>query len=123
MNKVESLEEFYQRKFGWMPDKMRKEIGHFNIFRLEPFVEGKPTTQIISKRILQESQVLLKHTAWNVSEIAYSPSFKEVTHFNNFFKKHVQQSPFNIQKPINFIEKYPIYAETIFKYSLCKNND
>ncbi|WP_369823750.1 helix-turn-helix domain-containing protein [Chitinophaga sp. CF118] len=27
------------------------------------------------------------------SEIAYALGFNEVTHFNNFFKKHVQQSP------------------------------
>jgi AraC family transcriptional activator of pobA len=43
MDKSESLEEFYKRKFDWMPDNFRKEIGHFNIFRLEPYVEGKPT--------------------------------------------------------------------------------
>lgn len=54
---------------------------------------GKTTTQIISDRILQESKVLLKQTTWNVSEIAYSLGFKEATHFNNFFKKYVQQSP------------------------------
>ena len=43
MDKPESLESFYQRKFGWLPDNFRKELGHFNLFRLEPFVEGKPT--------------------------------------------------------------------------------
>ena len=30
MNDIESLEEFYNRKFNWVPDSMRKEIGHFN---------------------------------------------------------------------------------------------
>jgi AraC family transcriptional activator of pobA len=43
MDKTETLEEFYMRKFDWIPDNLRKEIGHFNIFRLEPYVEGKPT--------------------------------------------------------------------------------
>jgi hypothetical protein len=40
---AESLEDFYMRKFEMIPENFRKEIGHFNIFRLEPFVEGKPT--------------------------------------------------------------------------------
>ena len=43
MKNAESLEDFYKRKFNWLPDNFRKEIGHFNIFRLEPYVAGKPT--------------------------------------------------------------------------------
>jgi len=43
MDKMESLEEFYDRKFDWMPENLKNEMGHFNLFRLEPYVEGKPT--------------------------------------------------------------------------------
>jgi len=50
-------------------------------------------TQLIAERVLQESKILLKQSAWNVSEIAYALGFTEVTHFNNFFKKHAQLSP------------------------------
>jgi AraC family transcriptional activator of pobA len=53
----------------------------------------KTTSQIIGERILQEAKILLKHSPWNVSEISYALGFTEVTHFNNFFKKHVQLSP------------------------------
>jgi AraC family transcriptional regulator, transcriptional activator of pobA len=42
---------------------------------------------------LQEAKILLKHSNWSVSEIAYALGFNEVTHFNNFFKKHTQLSP------------------------------
>ncbi|NWJ51620.1 MAG: hypothetical protein HXX14_12210 [Bacteroidetes bacterium] len=38
MNKVETEEAFYQRKFDWMPDNIHNEIGHFNVFKLDPFV-------------------------------------------------------------------------------------
>ncbi|MBI2284130.1 MAG: AraC family transcriptional regulator [Bacteroidetes bacterium] len=44
MNQVETIEEFYRRKFDWLPDNIRNELGHFNVFKLEPLVEGKPTT-------------------------------------------------------------------------------
>jgi AraC-like DNA-binding protein len=53
----------------------------------------KTTTQVIAERVLQESKNLLKHSHWSVSEIAYALGFAEVTHFNNFFKKHVAISP------------------------------
>ncbi len=41
MDKIETLEEFYKRKFDWMPDNLKNEIGHFNVFSLEPFVGDK----------------------------------------------------------------------------------
>ncbi len=53
----------------------------------------KTTTQIIKERIAQEAKTLIRHTRWNFSEIAYSLGFKEVTHFNNFFKKVTKLTP------------------------------
>jgi len=44
MEKAETLQEFYKRKFAEVPGTFTGEIGHFNLFRLEPFTEGKPTT-------------------------------------------------------------------------------
>ncbi len=38
MRTIETIEEFYTRKFGGVPDDIRKEIGHFNVFKLDPFV-------------------------------------------------------------------------------------
>jgi AraC-like DNA-binding protein len=35
----------------------------------------------------------LKHSDWNISKIAFVLGFKEVSHFNNFFKKHMGLSP------------------------------
>ena len=37
------------------------------------------TAQLIAERVLQESKILLKQSAWNVSEIAYALGFTEVT--------------------------------------------
>ncbi|PHN06868.1 helix-turn-helix domain-containing protein [Flavilitoribacter nigricans] len=51
---------------------------------------SKTTSEVIADRILQESKVLLKHTTWSISEIAFALGFKEVTHFSNFFKKHME---------------------------------
>lgn len=53
----------------------------------------KTTSQVIAERILQEARILLRHSTWSISEIAYALGFAEPTHFSNFFKKHTQLSP------------------------------
>ncbi len=71
--------------------QLNVHVNHLN--RAVKETTQKTTSQIIAERILQESKILLKHSNWSVSEIAYALGFTEVTHFNNFFKKHVQLSP------------------------------
>jgi AraC-like DNA-binding protein len=71
--------------------QLNVHVNHLN--RAVKETTEKTTSQIIAERILQESKILLKHSPWNVSEIAYALGFKEITHFNNFFKKHIQLSP------------------------------
>jgi AraC family transcriptional activator of pobA len=71
--------------------QLNVHVNHLN--RALKETTNKTTSQIITERILQESKILLKHSRWNVSEIAYALGFTEVTHFNNFFKKHIQSSP------------------------------
>jgi AraC-like DNA-binding protein len=72
-------------------EQLNIHVNHLN--RAVKETTQKTTSQIIAGRILQESKILLKHSAWSVSEIAYALGFTEVTHFNNFFKKHIQLSP------------------------------
>lgn len=38
MIKIERIKDFYIRKLGWVPDNLDHNIGHFNIFELDPFV-------------------------------------------------------------------------------------
>lgn len=66
-------------------------VNHLN--RAVKAITDKTTTQIIGERILQEAKIMLRHSNWNVSEISDALGFAEVTHFNNFFKKHVEISP------------------------------
>lgn len=66
-------------------------VNHLN--RAVKDTTGKTTTQLITERLLQESKILLMHSQWNVSEIAFALGFTEVTHFSNFFKKQVGTSP------------------------------
>jgi AraC family transcriptional activator of pobA len=71
--------------------QLHVHVNHLN--RAVKAITEKTTTQLIAERLVQEAKILLKHSAWAVSEIAYTLGFKETTHFNNFFKKHVSISP------------------------------
>ncbi|RFZ84289.1 AraC family transcriptional regulator [Mucilaginibacter terrenus] len=35
MARTETIEEFYQHKFNWMPANLSQDIGHFNVFKTE----------------------------------------------------------------------------------------
>lgn len=66
-------------------------VNHLN--RALKEITQKTTSEIITDRLVQEAKILLKHTDWNVAEIAYSLGFEEPAHFNNFFKKNIQLTP------------------------------
>jgi len=76
---------------GQFAEKLNIHVNHLN--RALKEMTQKSTSQLIADRILQEAKVLLKQSSWNVSEIAYSLGYSEVTHFNNFFKKMTNQKP------------------------------
>ena len=37
MEKTQTIEDFYRHKLNWMPENLQKEIGHFNVFKLDDF--------------------------------------------------------------------------------------
>jgi len=65
-------------------DKLAVHVNHLNRCLRE--VSGKTTTQLIGDRLALEARVLLQHTGWSVSEIAYSLGYTEPAHFIQFFK-------------------------------------
>jgi len=79
-------------------EQLNVHVNHLN--RAIKETTDKTTSQIIAERVLKESKILLKHSPWNVSEIAYALGFTETTHFNNFFKKHVELSPLKFRNGI-----------------------
>ncbi|NML20917.1 AraC family transcriptional regulator [Pseudoflavitalea sp. G-6-1-2] len=70
---------------------MSIHANHLN--RAVKEVTGKTTTEHIAERITKEAKALLKHTRWNISEIAYTLSFDQPAYFTNFFKKQTGESP------------------------------
>jgi len=87
---------FQQIKFRSAIEYARQLAVHVNhLNRALKETTGKTTSELIAERLTQEAVALLKHTKWNVSEIAHSLGFEEPTHFNNFFKKRTSRTPTN----------------------------
>lgn len=72
-------------------ERLGVHVNHLN--RAVKNITGKTTTAQIAERLAAEARALLKHTDWNVSEIAYCLGFEEPAHFNNFFKKQTASTP------------------------------
>ncbi|SOE20310.1 Helix-turn-helix domain-containing protein [Spirosomataceae bacterium TFI 002] len=72
-------------------EQLNVHVNHLN--KAVKSTTHKSTSVLIAERLLQESKIMLKHSKANISEIAYALGFKEATHFNNFFKKHLGISP------------------------------
>jgi AraC family transcriptional regulator, transcriptional activator of pobA len=72
-------------------DTLNVHVNHLNKVLKEG--TGKTTSDIISSRVTQEAKILLRQTAWTVSEIAYTLGYEEIAHFSNFFKKQAGLSP------------------------------
>ncbi|MEX0361704.1 MAG: helix-turn-helix domain-containing protein [Allomuricauda sp.] len=61
-------------------------------------VEQKSTSHLIAERVIKEAKILVRHSNWNIAEIAYALGFEETAHFSNFFKKHTDLSPLKFRK-------------------------
>lgn len=71
--------------------QMAVHVNHLN--RALRDVSGKTTTRLIAERITREAKTLLRHTTWNIGEVAWCLGFEERSHFINFFKKNTRLSP------------------------------
>lgn len=72
-------------------DQMSVHVNHLNKSVKETMM--KTTSELISERILKEAKIMLQHSSWAISEIAYSLGFEGPAHFSSFFKKQVHVSP------------------------------
>jgi AraC family transcriptional activator of pobA len=72
-------------------DRLAVHVNHLNKVLKE--VTGNTTTEIISKRVIQEAKILLKQTDWSIADIAYTLGFEGLAHFSNYFKKQTTLAP------------------------------
>lgn len=84
-------QRFVLRSASDFAQRLAVHVNHLN--RAVKTTTGKTTTQLIAGRLAAEAGALLRHTDWNISEIAYSLGFEDPAHFNNFFRKQMATTP------------------------------
>lgn len=86
-----TLDGITLRKASDFASQMSVHVNHLNKSVKETIL--KTTSEIINERILKEAKIMLQHSSWSISEIAYSLGFEGPSHFSSFFKKQVHLSP------------------------------
>lgn len=64
MDKIETIEAFYKRKFDWIPDNIKNEIGHFNVFEHEHVEPRKTKPLPYNRGIFTKSCSWLATSPW-----------------------------------------------------------
>lgn len=77
-------------------NRLNIHVNHLNRALKETVKQS--TSDIIEERVVKEAKTLLRHTHWNISQIAYCLDFDEVSNFSNFFKKNTGLSPTRFRK-------------------------
>lgn len=62
MENAESLEELYKRKFNGLPEDLKKDLGHFNMFRLKPYFKGKVKSIPYRRRDFYKIMLVFGHS-------------------------------------------------------------
>ncbi|WP_316803577.1 helix-turn-helix transcriptional regulator [Pedobacter nototheniae] len=68
MSSTETLEDFYQRKFSFLPDNLQKDVGHFNVFRLEDCVGENKTPIKYSRRDFYKIAMVRGHNIYHYAD-------------------------------------------------------
>jgi len=84
------------RTAGDFADQLHVHVNYLN--RVTKEITGKTSRDQIYERFLKESLILLNHSNWSIAEIAYSLGYKDVSHFNHFFKKMTNTRPSDYRK-------------------------
>lgn len=71
-------------------------VNHLN--RVVKLTTGCTTSELINKRLIQESTDMLKHSSYSISEIARALGFEEISSFSKYIKKHTGSSPTEIRE-------------------------
>ncbi len=72
-------------------EKLSVHVNHLN--RALKETTGRTTTEHIADRVVKEAMALLRHSDWNIAQIAYGLGFEYPAYFNIFFKKHTGLTP------------------------------
>lgn len=82
MPKTETLEDFYRNKFNYLPDNLKQDIGHFNVFNLEDCMKpGMPPIQY-SRRDYYKISLIRGHSRYHYADKSLETTGTTLMFFN-----------------------------------------
>lgn len=75
---------FYAQHLGVTPNHLNKVVKQST---------GKQASTLIAEMLILEAKVLLKHSEFSISEIAFKLGFVDQSYFSRFFKIHTGNTP------------------------------
>lgn len=82
MANAETLEEFYQNKFNWLPENLSQNIGHFNVFRIEDCVGPNATPIKYSRRDFYKISLFRGKTIYHYADKSIEANGTTLIFFN-----------------------------------------
>ncbi len=64
----ETLEDFYKKKFNWLPANLKQDIGHFNVFNLENCAGPNGEPPKYSRRDFYKVSLVRGHALYHYAE-------------------------------------------------------
>lgn len=98
---LELLEQQFPIESPDMPLKLKKPSDYAQKLNMHPnslnhsikLVTGKPVSTLIINRVIEEAKSLLLNSDWTITEIANALGFEHPSHFTNYFRKQMAQTP------------------------------
>ncbi|MBK1896232.1 helix-turn-helix domain-containing protein [Chryseobacterium paridis] len=80
---------------SYFADRLNTSLSRLT--RASKAATGKTTQDLIHERIVTEANIMLRHSAYTMKEIAWSLGFQEVSHFLNFYKRKTGNTPLSFR--------------------------
>ncbi|RDC57733.1 AraC family transcriptional regulator [Pedobacter chinensis] len=68
MSTTESIEDFYQKKFSFLPDNLQNNVGHFNVFRLEDCLSDHTLSMSYNRRDFYKISLIRGHNVYHYAD-------------------------------------------------------
>lgn len=82
MEKIETLEDFYQKKFNWLPENLQQDIGHFNVFRTADIMRPNAAPVKYSRRAFYKISLSRGHNIIHYADKSLEVSGPTLLFFN-----------------------------------------
>lgn len=95
MTNTETLEEFYQKKFNHLPQNLKQDIGHFNVFNIEDHVGPNGTPPKYSRREFYKISMMRGNNIYHYADKSIEVAGTTLMFFNPSVPYALDCSPDN----------------------------